>query len=230
MGTSIIVWIILVIIPLFPVISLYRLFENQSYFELNGAVRGLVASGPIAAYAFFVYVGWQIFAKVSQQRKTEQRLRDCEIQLGSAEQLVQVLKTQNNDLSEQLLSVAPSRELADELEGVWDFTSRSGVHQRVLTGETTVRLTSGALRLRGNFKENGNLIGEWTSEAAQIIDGSDLLIVYKMTEFDNQNIKQLRGVCTFQLSSPPVIAMTGFWTVVGWTEMYGTVEYKKRLV
>jgi hypothetical protein len=197
MVSSITVWIMLVLTPLFPVISLYQLFQNQNFFQLDGVPKGLVASGPIAAYVVFVYVGWKIFEQVSRQRNFE-------------------------------LGVAPSQQLADQLVGKWDFTSRSSVHKRELTGEARIRFNNGVLRLNGVFQENRTPIGSWASESAQVVDGSVLVVVYDMEEVKNGEFQKYRGVCTFQLSASPITEMTGFWVVVGRAEMYGIVEYKKR--
>lgn len=54
-------WLFLILIPLLPVISLYWLFQTQNYFGLDGFWKGIVASGPIGAYLFMVWIGWQIF-------------------------------------------------------------------------------------------------------------------------------------------------------------------------
>jgi hypothetical protein len=199
MLSSITVWIMLVLIPLFPVISLYQLFQNQNFFQLDGVPKGLVASGPVAAYVVFVYVGWKIFEQVSRQRNFE-------------------------------LGVAPSQQLADQLVGNWDFTSRSSVHKRELTGEARIRFNNGVLRLNGVFQENRTPIGNWTSESAQVVDSSVLVVVYDMEEIKNGEFQKYRGVCTFQLSTSPITEMIGFWVVVGRAEMYGIVEYKKRAV
>ena len=54
-------WLAIVGVPLIPVVILYGLFGNQNYFGLDGWAKGLVATGPVAAYVFLVHQGWRIF-------------------------------------------------------------------------------------------------------------------------------------------------------------------------
>lgn len=58
------VWTILLLLPLVPVILLYMFFANRNYFELQDTARGLVATGPIAAYVALILIGWNIYRKM----------------------------------------------------------------------------------------------------------------------------------------------------------------------
>jgi len=203
------------------------LFDAQNYFELDGAIKGLVASGPIAAYAIFVYVGWRIFREIIQQKKLEKNVLNCRSELKKSKIDIEQLKKQNDELSQAIFGLTPSKEIAEQIVGKWEFTSES-IHKRVLTGESSIQFRNGVLRLNGNFQENRHPIAEWFSELAQVVDSSALVIVYSMRELKNNEYKQYRAVCTFQLSNPPINEMTGFWIVVGRNEMYGTVEYRKK--
>jgi hypothetical protein len=60
------VWSILLLLPLIPVIILYKLFASWIFFELQDTAKGLVASGPIAAYFGLIYAGWNIYKKMGR--------------------------------------------------------------------------------------------------------------------------------------------------------------------
>jgi hypothetical protein len=59
------IWLVLLIAPLIPVTALYVIFDQANYFKLEDAARGIVATGPIAAYVALVWIGWQIYRRVS---------------------------------------------------------------------------------------------------------------------------------------------------------------------
>jgi len=59
------IWSALFLIPAAPVIAFYLLFNQQNYFELKETARGIVATGPIAAYIALVWIGWTIYRRVS---------------------------------------------------------------------------------------------------------------------------------------------------------------------
>lgn len=59
------VWAVLLLLPAIPVLVFYAVFDNQNYFHLEDAARGIVATGPIAAYIALVWLGWQIYKRVS---------------------------------------------------------------------------------------------------------------------------------------------------------------------
>ena len=65
MYSNIKIWIVLLLLPMFPTVVFYVLFSQQNYFELQGFFKGVAATGPIAAYAFLVWLGWFIYQKIT---------------------------------------------------------------------------------------------------------------------------------------------------------------------
>ncbi|UCC73643.1 MAG: hypothetical protein JSV86_03505 [Gemmatimonadota bacterium] len=57
-------WVALLLLPLVPVTLLYYFFSGQNYFELKDVAKGIVATGPIAAYVAIVFIGWKIFREL----------------------------------------------------------------------------------------------------------------------------------------------------------------------
>jgi hypothetical protein len=227
MVASLIVWMILLLLPLLPVISLYTLFQDQNFFGLGGAAKTIVATGPIAAYLVFVHVGWKIYASISNQRTLEQKLLRCQNDLQQTTLQLEKMERENNKLATTLSYVTPSINIANQLVGKWNIISESS-HKRILTGNATVQFTNGVLRLNGNFYENRQPIGDWYSESAQVINDSTLVIIYSFQEQKDDQLERHQGVCTFQLGDSPITKLTGFWVVVGRTEMYGVAEYTKQ--
>jgi hypothetical protein len=58
-------WSTIVLLPLVPVLLLYWLFSDQNFFELKDAAKGIVATGPVAAYIFLVWTLWKIYPRVA---------------------------------------------------------------------------------------------------------------------------------------------------------------------
>src|SRR5262249_55833263 len=52
------------LLPIVPVVLLYFFFEKQNYFELQATAKGIVASGPVAAYVGIILIGWNIYRKL----------------------------------------------------------------------------------------------------------------------------------------------------------------------
>ncbi len=48
--------VVVMLVGLIPVVVLYGLFGSLNYFELTGAWKGVMATGPIAAYCFLVWL------------------------------------------------------------------------------------------------------------------------------------------------------------------------------
>jgi hypothetical protein len=63
-GQLSLVYFILLVGPLLPVILLYQFFGSSNYFELHGLEKGLVASGPIAAYLVMFVYGFRYFRQL----------------------------------------------------------------------------------------------------------------------------------------------------------------------
>ena len=59
------IWASLLLLPAIPVMAFYLVFNRQNYFELQDTARGIVATGPIAAYIALVLIGWTIYKRVS---------------------------------------------------------------------------------------------------------------------------------------------------------------------
>ena len=59
-------WIIILLLPMFPVIVFYALFRQHNYFGLSGFFKGVVGAGPIAAYVFLVWIGYIIYSRMSK--------------------------------------------------------------------------------------------------------------------------------------------------------------------
>jgi hypothetical protein len=60
-----VIWVLLVLVPMIPVVVFYAVFVGQNYFELKNAARGLVTTGPIAAYVVIFWLGKRAFMQVS---------------------------------------------------------------------------------------------------------------------------------------------------------------------
>jgi hypothetical protein len=58
------VWLMLLFAPLVPVVILYFIFDQANYFKLEDAARGIVATGPIAAYVALVLVGVTVYRRL----------------------------------------------------------------------------------------------------------------------------------------------------------------------
>jgi hypothetical protein len=72
------VWIFLILVPMIPVGIFYAIFSDQNYFELENAGKGIVATGPIAAYFALVWLGARLYKGVSSDQP---RLSDAEERL-----------------------------------------------------------------------------------------------------------------------------------------------------
>ncbi len=59
------IWGAILLIPALPTLAFYLLFSHQNYFELQDTARGIVATGPIAAYIALVWTAWSIYRRVS---------------------------------------------------------------------------------------------------------------------------------------------------------------------
>ena len=66
------VWCVLVVFPLIPVTWLYWLFKDQNFFSLEDTAKGILATGPIAAYVGVLWIGWKMWAQLSANRGLKQ--------------------------------------------------------------------------------------------------------------------------------------------------------------
>lgn len=58
------VWLMLLLAPLIPVVIVYVIFDQANYFKLEDTARGIVATGPIAAYVALVLVGVTVYRRL----------------------------------------------------------------------------------------------------------------------------------------------------------------------
>lgn len=182
------VWIALLLLPLLPVVILYVIFDQANYFKLEDTARGIVATGPIAAYVALVWLGWVIYKKVSN------------ITVTSSAALKQVL-------------------------GRWRFEAVSA-HGTTRSGQCSITNPGGVITINGSFMENGQPVGDWRSQMAQLSD-SELAVVYNLTEVRDGHEESSKALCTLHFDPESVSPMTGRWVVVGRDNAYGTVTYTK---
>jgi hypothetical protein len=75
-------YVVQILLPLLPVTILYRLFGSLSYFGLEGWMRGVIASGPIAAYFYMIHVSFRYFRDLVRTLSPTQSLADAERLVG----------------------------------------------------------------------------------------------------------------------------------------------------
>lgn len=55
--SPLLLFFVVFLLPLVPVVVLYRLFGEANYFGFDGWAKGVTASGPVALYVFLIYFG-----------------------------------------------------------------------------------------------------------------------------------------------------------------------------
>lgn len=64
------IWAVILLLPAVITGGFYLLFKNLNYFALEGMFKGVVASGPIAAYIFLVWFSYsKIYQKMSDSEE-----------------------------------------------------------------------------------------------------------------------------------------------------------------
>lgn len=58
------IWLLVQLIPLVITYFVYTFFSEQNFFNIEGAWKGVVASGPIAAYVFITWMGFRYFKEL----------------------------------------------------------------------------------------------------------------------------------------------------------------------
>jgi hypothetical protein len=58
------IWLLIQLIPLAILYFVYTFFSEQNFFNIEGAWKGVVASGPIAAYIFITWMGFRYFKEL----------------------------------------------------------------------------------------------------------------------------------------------------------------------
>lgn len=61
---AIISWLLIQLVPLAILYFVYTFFSEQNFFNIEGAWKGVVASGPIAAYIFITWMGFRYFKEI----------------------------------------------------------------------------------------------------------------------------------------------------------------------
>jgi hypothetical protein len=61
---AIISWLLVQLVPLAILYFVYTFFSEQNFFNIEGAWKGVVASGPIAAYIFITWMGFRYFKEI----------------------------------------------------------------------------------------------------------------------------------------------------------------------
>jgi hypothetical protein len=112
-------WVFVLLIPLIPVVSLYLFFQNQNYFEIKDAERGIYALGPIAAYFGLVLTGWQIFRGLEKSGQSnnpysKELLGEWEMESKSIHGTKGSGKFQIDEKNGELVVVGSMRELGEE--------------------------------------------------------------------------------------------------------------------
>ena len=70
---------VVLLLPLIPVAFLYQQFGDRNYFGLDGWVRGMVTSGPIAAYVVLVWLFQRFYRNLRRdQLFPEQKAKQLE--------------------------------------------------------------------------------------------------------------------------------------------------------
>src|SRR5687767_7580880 len=59
------IWILIQTVPLAIMFFIYFFFKEQNFFQIEGFWKGIIASGPIAAYVFLTWIGFRYFKDLS---------------------------------------------------------------------------------------------------------------------------------------------------------------------
>ena len=83
-------WILIQLVPLIIMFIIYFFFAQQNFFHIEGLWKGVIASGPIAAYVFLTWIGFRYFKDLAATFDPQDDYRDL---LGTWELLSQSEKT-----------------------------------------------------------------------------------------------------------------------------------------
>lgn len=75
-------WILIQVVPLIVMFIIYFFFAQQNFFQIEGLWKGIIASGPIAAYIFLTWIGFRYFKDLAATFDPQDDYRDL---LGSWE-------------------------------------------------------------------------------------------------------------------------------------------------
>lgn len=111
----------------------------------------------------------------------------------------------------------------DQLCDNWRFVSTSkGGHVR--QGDCTIIKDRQQLVINGNFKEAEKIVGVWEGELTGL-RGNNFLMVYSLHETGKPN---LYGLVQVPVSDATGQEMSGIWTVVGRSDLEGTITYTRK--
>jgi hypothetical protein len=83
-------WILIQVVPLIVMFVIYFFFAQQNFFQIEGLWKGIIASGPIAAYIFLTWIGFRYFKDLAATFDPQDDYRDI---LGSWELVSQSEKS-----------------------------------------------------------------------------------------------------------------------------------------
>ena len=83
-------WILIQVVPLIVMFVIYFFFAQQNFFQIEGLWKGIIASGPIAAYIFLTWIGFRYFKDLAATFDPQDDYRDL---LGSWELVSQSEKS-----------------------------------------------------------------------------------------------------------------------------------------
>jgi hypothetical protein len=89
-------WILIQVVPLIVMFVIYFFFAQQNFFQIEGLWKGIIASGPIAAYIFLTWIGFRYFKDLAATFDPQDDYRDL---LGSWELVSQSEKKARRQLA-----------------------------------------------------------------------------------------------------------------------------------
>jgi hypothetical protein len=113
-------WILIQVVPLTIMFVIYYFFAQQSFFQIEGMWKGVIASGPIAAYIFLTWIGFRCFKDLAATFDPQDDYRDL---LGTWELVSQSEKT--SQATGRCEIACPNKRLS--LSGTFDEGSKPTV-------------------------------------------------------------------------------------------------------
>lgn len=194
-------WGILLSLPVVPVVLIYWFFGSQNYFSLTDTAKGLVMSGPIAAYVVIVWMGWKIFSRM--------------LKVLSKPDDLKMVKGNWTFISTSSRTNEKGEPVNDRREGTCKFIEDRGtikVCGSFLQKEKIVgNWESEMCQIDSSMLKFSYILREIKSTSLQYFDGFCVL-----TFFDDQSIE-----------GEQVNKMEGIWTIIGRSEMAGEITFQR---
>lgn len=111
----------------------------------------------------------------------------------------------------------------DEICGDWTFVSTS-TGGNIRKGDCFIKKKGQQLVVTGTFNEGDNPVGGWNGELTGLRD-NNFLMVYSLREIGHEN---LYGLVRVPFSTATTQKMSGTWSVVGRSELEGTITYTRK--